>query len=193
MTHRSIISSLRKFYHFKKKEKKETDRMGRERWSPSQAPILFLFEWLPIKARSYGGLETLRTSPSFLSHMSSRMQHGSWSRYTRRPTIPLLRAFRRLFIVRSYRPKFPGHEWYHDSWWKKCGCLQVVPPLEPFHPSLDEFFKVRSLSLPGWRRKIERTSFSRTCCKELKEEREWKWKSFLLLEEGVRSYGGDLT
>lgn len=125
-------------------------------------------------ARSCGGLETLRTSPSFLSHMSSRMQHGSWSRYTRRPTIPLLRAFRRLFIVLSYRPKFPGHEWYHDSWWKKCGCLQVVPPLEPFHPSLDEFFKVRSLSLPGWRRKIERTSFSRTCCKELKEEREWK-------------------
>lgn len=66
---------------------------------PGQAPILFLFEWLGIKARSYEGLErleTLRTSRSYpICRRGCSVKHGSWSRCTR-PTMVLLRALRRL-------------------------------------------------------------------------------------------------
>lgn len=66
---------------------------------PGQAPILFLFEWLGIKARTKGWkgwkhyVQVHRSYP--ICRRGCSVKHGSWSRCTR-PTMVLLRALRRL-------------------------------------------------------------------------------------------------
>lgn len=157
---------------------------------PGQAPILFLFEWLGIKARSYEGLErleTLRISPSFLSHMSSRMQcqarqlvalHSSYNGIV---TCVEKVALFELFIIRSYRPKFRSQSGA-TILRGKCGCLRVNPLLNLstyvlvsrwiFQSKIFIFSTSSKVEPVGSKIKIRESA---VC--------EWRWKSFC--EEGV--------
>lgn len=116
-----------------------------------QAPILFPFEWLVSKlARMEGWKHYVQVHRSYPICRGGRsVKHGSWSLGYTRPTIVLLRAFRRLrfelFIIRSYRPKSFQSQSGTTILRGKCGCLQVNP-LSNLFPSNTIISAVSQLS-----------------------------------------------